>query len=253
MPCIEKRIHSGNATEIYKYNRIPCSNYSKSVKRNVTPEQMKKVNIRNAILKCERLIRCNFTKGDYHLVLTYSKKSWGVKGPTIELSKKEYNKFMRKLRDHYKKIDKDFKYIAVTEYESNRIHHHIILEKIDIAILQNFWLHNGNLHITPLYADKDYRQLAEYLVKETREKRENQEKHMFKKRWNSSKNLKKPIEEKPKKIKRGDLTTAPKEVIGMSKGYKKYRGYKLIEQQVGVHHITGYPYSYWKIIDYSRE
>ena len=253
MPCIEKRIHSGKVTEIYKFNKIPCSNYSKSTRRNVTPEQMKKVNIRNAILKCERLIRCNFKDGDYHLTFTYSKINWGQKGPTDKQAKKEYNKFMRKLRNHYKKIKKEFKYIAVTEYESNRIHHHIILEKIDVSILQEFWCVNGNVHITPLYADGDYKQLAEYLVKETREKRENPTIHMFKKRWNSSKNLKKPIEEEPKQIKRGDLTTAPKEVIGMSKGFKKYSGYKLLEQKVGVHEITGYPYSYWKVIDYSKK
>lgn len=255
MAFIEKRIYSGKIIEVIKYDKPVRYDYARSERKEVTPEQMEKVNELNSISKLERLFRCNFSMGDYHIVQTYSKEKWGTKGPTPEQAKKEYNKFMRKMRNHYKKLGKEFRYIAVTEYKANRIHHHIIIEKIDTDILQEFWKENGHINITQLYPDYDYRQLAKYLIKEKTKTNQHLIKNraFFGKRWNPSRNLKKPKEDKPKHIKRGDVLQPPKEVRGISKGFKKYQHCKLIDQHIGVHTITGMPYSYWKIIDYSRE
>ena len=57
---------------------------------------------------------------DYHLVLTYKKNN----RPTPEQAKKYLKNFIQNMRNAYRRLDEELKYILVTEYENKAIHHH---------------------------------------------------------------------------------------------------------------------------------
>ena len=103
------------------------------------------------------------------------------------------------MRYHYKKYEQELKYIQTTERENKRLHHHIIINGIDelpIQIIQDSIWKNGFARATPLESDGFYRDLANYLIKET-EKTFNTVERVFGKRYTSSRNLRlpEPVEE----------------------------------------------------------
>jgi len=109
VPYIKEVAVTGKVKEVCKkystrYGRkgIPrCENI------HVTPEDVKKVNMRNAETKLRRLINTNFGFNDIHLVLTYRKGE----RPIPEESKKYLAKFLRDLRVLYRKYGTELKYI----------------------------------------------------------------------------------------------------------------------------------------------
>lgn len=125
-----------------------------------TPEAVKKINMKNAIWKLCVLLNSNFRGGDLHLTLTYANE------PTPEEAKKKLDKFIKKLRQHHKKNNSQLKWIAATEYQNKRIHHHVVINKTDIDIINDLWQEGW---VTPKVMDRtgNYIKLAEYLIKET--------------------------------------------------------------------------------------
>lgn len=137
----------------------------KGERRAPSSEEVQKVNERNVIKKLRRLIKMNFSEGDYHLVLTYRRDE----RPTPEEAVKIINKFLTKLRKTYKSFGHQLKYILVTEYENKAIHHHLIINDIPGAAkkVRELWIY-GRPRFTVLDGG-DYGNLAAYLIKETRE------------------------------------------------------------------------------------
>ena len=70
---IKKSIFAGMTLEVEKTYTIKYKSkkVTKSANINPTPENMKKVNERNAAKKLRWQINTNFRSGDYHLILTY--------------------------------------------------------------------------------------------------------------------------------------------------------------------------------------
>jgi hypothetical protein len=186
MPYIKTTVDCGHMIEVYKYY---APNYSKKRSRGEkvkeATEAMKKVNLDHAARKLNWLISCNFGKGDLHVTLTY-----GGSEPDPKEAKTNLAKFHRAARAYFKKAGKEYKYIAVTEYQAKRIHHHVIMPGLPVEELQALWPH-GRPRITALDANGQYSQLAEYLIKET-ERTFRGEDAPSKKRWSASKNLKQP-------------------------------------------------------------
>lgn len=221
MKCYEKTITSGNIIEIERYFSTDGGKAPRLVRSNtVTLEQMQKINENNARNKLARLIKCNFTNEDIFLTLTYSNKC------NKEFAKKELTKFIRKVRNYRQQNNlPELKYITTSENEK-RMHHHIILNKIALDVLKAMWPH-GRIMLSSLQADAndEYIQLANYIIKETIGKAKDE--WAASKRWNCSRNLKKPIID-IKEINNFNVMRAPKEVIGIEKNIKKYRGFKVI-------------------------
>ena len=105
---------AGKTKEIEKSysSRYGRKGIGRSKNMNPTPDDVKRVNQRNAETRLRRLINCNFEKNDIHLVLTYKKDE----RPKPEEAKKILANFIRRIKRRYKKLGIEFKYIHVTEF-----------------------------------------------------------------------------------------------------------------------------------------
>ena len=200
MPYYEKRIYSGKVLEIERYYCTNGGRRPRSDRGKPTSEAQHKRNIINSKKKLTRLINTNFHQGDLYITLTYAIL------PTEEQAKRELEKFFRKLRDYRKKAGMgELKYISITEKDEKRVHHHLLVNSISMDVIEKLW-QLGRLTVSRLDPDFEYEWLARYLGKEEKPNS---------KRWNQSRNLKKP-KEKTKEIKRIVLKGEPTP----PKGYK---------------------------------
>lgn len=221
MPYIKQEIISGDVYEAYTtFSARYGTNGKRKSKNGKTTAKQKIINEKNAKRKVARLINTNFTKGDIFLTLTYE---YAVK---LDQAKKDLVNFLRRIKYFRKKNNlPDIKYIAVTESEGKRVHHHIIMTKLSLDVISDNWV-KGKAIIGRLYPDKDYTGIAKYITKEPAKE--------FAKRWTQSRNLDKPeVRTKQLKTGRGVL--------------KVPKGYKLMEQRLDYTEWTGY-YQYMRCI-----
>jgi len=153
-------------------------------KTNPTPEAVQKINLKNAIWKLCVLLNSYFVGGDYHLVLTYANE------PGKEEARKDVDKWIRNMRAYYKKQGKEFHWVAVTEYENKRIHHHIVCSRADVEVIEKYWS-KGWVNVKLLDDSGNYIKLAEYLIKET-DKTFREDDSPNKTRYRRSRNMKLP-------------------------------------------------------------
>lgn len=176
--CIPKGCRGSD----YKGYRVP-------VKKKTT-EEIAEANMRQAARKLARKINANFKPGDWHVVLTYRKKN----RPDSQMAHKTIKKLLDKLRDKYKKNGFALKYVLVTEYENKAIHHHMIINNVNDGeettsdYIRTLWKSNGNPKFVPLYDNGEYKQLADYLIKET-EKTFREKGSPVRQRYSCSRNL----------------------------------------------------------------
>ena len=202
----KKSVVAGKTMEVEKYLLLqhPEKGRQREAKAEKTSDAQQKVNERNAARKLRLLVNENFGEGDLHLILTYREEA-----PTPEQAKEILRKFMRRMRKLYDSRGEELRYIAVTEYLSARIHHHLIVGRMDVGEIRKLWEH-GFLRLSVLDDTGDYHALADYLIKETaRSFRESP----TKKRWTASRNLRRP-EEKVETIRRKRFREPPPEKIG---------------------------------------
>jgi hypothetical protein len=199
-----KYIYSGPVCEIEEIVsfRQPGETYTRRKgNQGLTPEQQQEFNEQNARKKLSRLINGNFAEEDLFITLTYACR------PKKGEPEKELKNYFRRLRDYRRKNAlPEIKWIAVTETgEKGREHHHLIMSGMSRDAATKLWK-LGRVLSSNLDGG-DYTGLAHYITKEKPEE--------HKRRWSSSRNLKKPIV-KYKKIKRID----PKRIIPTPKGYR---------------------------------
>lgn len=192
-------------------------------KSNLTSEKVRKNNDIIAERNLRRKINHNFGKDSAHYTLTY-----GNHAPTPSTAQKELKNFIRRLRTA---LGDNLKWVAVTEYNNHRIHHHIIINTCDVELVREKW---GKGWVRPsLFDDSgDYRRLANYLIKET-QKTFREEDCPTKRRYTCSRNLETPV------IKREPVSTAmlfddPKPIKGYYIDTDSIRRYE--------HPVTGLEY-----------
>lgn len=230
MPYIHKEYRAGKTIEVYKtYSARYGKNLPRSPNSNPTPEAVKKNNERLAEMKLRLLLNENFRAGDLFVTLTYSK------APDTAEAKKELARFIRAARAKYKAAGLEMKYISVTEYQSMRIHHHIVMNSIDPRILQDIWS-LGRVRPVQLYGI-DFAGLATYLIKETK-KTFRESDAPSRKRWNQSKNLR-PPKEIIKVVSAKRWATEP----------KARRGFMLLTDSI-VNDVSpfGIPYQHYRLV-----
>lgn len=157
-------------------------------KSNPTPDAVQKNNDRYALRTLTRLINMNFFPGDFHTTLTYATVV------SAEEAKHQLGLFIERMRREYKKQGKELYYIAVTEFKNHRIHHHIVMNYIDSKIIDKQWKH-GHIWLSTLDRSRNYKDLAEYLIKETQQTFR-EPGNSTKRRWKPSRNLKRPVVKK---------------------------------------------------------
>lgn len=195
-------VYAGDTAEVYKTQSY---RYGQKIQRGKnekpTSDAVTKINQDNAERKLRQIINENFRDGDYHIVLTYKKDL----RPETEEAEKELGLILRRLRTHLNKRGIELKYIAATEVGARgAIHHHLIVNReAGSAVAREFrrrvkvdgkweWARLGATHMTPLYTCGQYRELANYIIKQTSQflRREGGPGQ----RWRASKNLRKPRE-----------------------------------------------------------
>lgn len=171
------------------YNTVGVSSGDHTGKRatrkRITPEAARKYNDRLAARNLAMLIDNNFGPGDGWHTLTYAEP------PTRAEAEKELNNFLRRMKYRMGKAGTELKYIAVTEYENHRIHHHVLMNTDDSALVQKVW-GKGYARTTPVQDEETHRRLAEYMIKETQKTFRDPDSER-KQRCKKSRNLVKPV------------------------------------------------------------
>ena len=108
---------------VEKYQRrVYAKGEKRSERKAPTPEQKKKENDLQAKRLLARKLEANFGEDDYFVTLTYKGDA-----PNQEEAKRRLDKFIRGMREDYRKLGSELKYIVVTEWQGKRIHHHIVM------------------------------------------------------------------------------------------------------------------------------
>ena len=182
---MRKKITSGDMVEIEVYPIWKCKhNMSRSKQKNESKESQKKLNKKNSEKKVIRLINTNFEKDDLFITLTYEDGYL----PDEKTARKDIQNYIRRLKRYREKNGlPELKYIYSIGFENNpehskkiRIHHHIIINKMNRDEAENLW-GRGRADSKRLKPD-DFQLtgVAKYISNQGPE------------RWSASRNLKKP-------------------------------------------------------------
>ena len=156
--------------EFYFNGNYGAKGEKRSPRQTKTPDQVRAENQKNKEKRVRRLIKQNFSPGDYFTTLTFSDQYIGF--PISRVCKILQN-FLERIRRVYKKAGIPFKYIYRVELgaRKKRPHVHILMNRIDNLdrIIRQKWEH-GHIQIEPMDEDPDSpRKLAEYITKPTKE------------------------------------------------------------------------------------
>jgi hypothetical protein len=192
MPYIRRTVDCGRVKEIKKMftTRVHGKGGRRAVQTGATSERQQLINERRAEDELRWLLNTNFGRGDFHLVLHYYDKQI-----TLKRAEQTLKRFLRLLR---KALGRSFKYIAATETKRmTNVHHHIILERVDLQLCQDIWEQvvegQGNVSLKPLDSRGQHGKLAHYLMKETRSTMKRyKELGKRRNRFKKSRNLDKP-------------------------------------------------------------
>lgn len=191
MPYTKKVYRYKDVEEVERVHAGRIGKGGRREKRRLpTPEEMEKINERNAVIKLRRKIHANFEPGDLWLTLTYRQGCC----PTPEEARKKIRNYLERLRRAYRKAGAECKWILTTEYMNKRIHHHLILcdlpDGTGAKLAAGKW-NDGGVHCKFLYEDGQYENLAAYIVKET-QKHFREPGYQAKSRYTCSRNLIEP-------------------------------------------------------------
>lgn len=239
MPYLQRTVEAGDVLEVKKYYSARWGKRSsRGANIGHTPEEMARINERRAEERLRWLLNANFRGGDLHLTLTYDSL---YPAPAPERARHELEGFLRSARQLYRKHGKEMLYVTVTEYLAKRIHHHVILNRIDAAELWPIWEKaEGHGAMRTRYLDKSgqYAELAAYLIKETRRSFREPD-APYRRRWCASRNLVQPKIER-KVVPRDRWRETP----------PKRRGWRLDETRLikGVDEYSGAPFQEYTLM-----
>ncbi len=226
MPWYKKTIKAGDIleTEIYCSVRTRGKSVPRERRKAPTTEAQAKLNDINRKKHFRRKINANFRPYDIYATLTYAKEP-----EEIEKAIKNLSNFIKRINYSRKKRGLDnIRYIAVTEYQGKRIHHHVIMERMSMDEIIKQWNKTfgaGSAELQTLYAhDMDYSNLSDYLLKETRNRRG--------KHWTESRNLIQPTV---------NYTRASRQDKKAMRGARPYipKGYILTDEIRTANDLTG--------------
>lgn len=236
MPYVMETCIAGKTIEVDKHysSRVGRKGIRRGKNINPTPEDVHRVNEREAAKKLRRTLNENCGVGDAHTVLTYRRDE----RPTPQEARKDLEKFLRLARQYFREQGKELRYITVTEYKRARIHHHLVIPEIPAKVLYALWGH-GRPHVTPLDDSGNYAQLADYLIKETAATFRD-DSAPYHKRWNQSRNMRQP-----------KVTRRVVQASQWRKEPKPRAGYYIDKDSVraGTHETNGYEYQFYRMVE----
>jgi len=183
MRCVyrERKILCGDYLEVQIFP-VFKSQKGRSAKAKPTSEVQEKLNAKNAEFQITRTMHANFTRADVEAHLTYNDDTLP---DSPEQAQRDAWNFLRRVKRYRAKHGlPPLKYISVTEIgNGGRIHHHITMNGgIDRDVLEELW-GKGYANTKRLQFNRSgITGLAKYITKSP----------LFYKRWNASRNLRKP-------------------------------------------------------------
>lgn len=147
--------------EIYWQGKYGSKGEKRAKRRKATSQEQERVNQRRKEKKIERLIDANFYPNDLWVTLKYAQ---GTRKPYEEV-KKDFEKFIRRMRSDYKKRGEEFKFIYRIEIgPRGGAHIHILLNRIMWVelLVQKNWV-TDLVNLTP--CQDDLSGLAKYIAK----------------------------------------------------------------------------------------
>lgn len=203
---------AGKTKEIekyYDYRNNRGTGESRQKKSAITPEAKAMLNDKQAVKTLRRLMNENFNNDSWYLTMDCIKEK-DHDYATPEEMKDMLARFQRKCRSYWKKHGSDLKYVSVMAIGARSARHfHLVLSgcngvqyKEMREALQRIWdevyMTDGKrrsyIHLENLYGE-NYGDLAAYFVKQSNTTREAYGDKIGK-RWNSSRNLVKPVTKK---------------------------------------------------------
>lgn len=222
-----KTTKAGKRLEVDVYplwGRVDYTRANKALKE-VTPETMRRQNESNAKRRLIQLADANFDERDLHLTLTYEH------APCYSRCKKDVANYIKAIRRRRVKAGlPELKYIYVIEDDQEgtkkRIHAHMLISGgIDRAELEELW-GKGYANAYGLQPnERGLEGLARYMVKSQKNRR----------RWSSSKNLKKPqVRGSDCKLSNGKVKRIARNLPNEAKDIlsRAYPGYTFVECKV---------------------
>lgn len=173
MAYIEKEVEAGRTKEISRYYSIRSGIPEGTRRRKLspTPERIKRSNMRRRADRLRQLMNANFNDKEFwSMTLTYREEP-----ESIRQVRDDASDFVKRLRKCAKLFGVTLRFIYVIGAGPHRRHIHITLNALpDMAMLTGCWIH-GHVSMTKLYSDGQYRDLAEYYIKNAQETREQEE------------------------------------------------------------------------------
>lgn len=202
-----------------------------------TPEQIERQNQRLKEKRCRHKLRSNFDIRDYFVTVTYAVEN---RPSAMAEAKKDWNRFIQKVRRSYKKAGEEIRWIRNIEVGSRGAWHiHMVLNRIpDLdVILADAWPH-GTVHIQLMHQKGEFAELAAYLTKTPKTDSRLREAH-----YSTSRGLQVP---EPEHAIHNTWQITDK--IRVPKGW--YLDKTTLHE--GVNPITGYPYREYTLIRLQR-
>lgn len=238
---IKKTCQINDKVEVEKHydGRFGAPGMGRESKRNKTPEEMAKQNLWRRCRELRRILELNFKGGDWHVTLTCCKGE----RPTKEEAPRVIRKFRDKLRRAYKKQGWEMKSVITCEMgERGAVHWHMIINNVQneecstAELIRKLWV-KGRPYFSPLDDSRDYKLLAEYLIKETAKRIENGE-TVEKLSYMVTRNMIRPVE-RTEKINARSWKKEP----------SVPKGWVLVAESLvnGINKFTGLPYQHYTI------
>ena len=170
----------------YKYKgRYGAKGEKREKKKKATPDQIRRQNQWNREKRMRRLMKANFSPGDFWCTLKYPR---GTRKPVEEVMK-DFKNFRDRLKRRYKKYGEELKFIYRLEIGARGgIHIHFLVNRIKVnsgaappekppdtaLIIQEAWKPCGRVNYEPVYSEGLFENLACYMTKQPDEEVEEQ-------------------------------------------------------------------------------
>lgn len=218
MPYIERKTISGDLLEIERYFATRDGRkFARSGNMGESTVEQGEANRMKSAHRIRRLIYANFDGARADMFTTFNDPGAFDEAEAM----RNRRKLIDQLRKERKKAGLDaLKYIVITERQGVWHHHLIMNGGLRVDALTAAWNERGRIMVSTLNASDGYRGLAQYLTRDEKPKSrekgaDKQPRCKYARRWSTSRNLEKPIEQK-KPIKPPSMNQIPK----APKGYK---------------------------------
>lgn len=142
-------------------------------RKKATPEQVARQNQWKRERHIRHLLLMNFHQYDYFTTLTYRLDE---RPETLEEAKKDFRKFIARIRGHCRKTEQEFKWMVIGERgERGGLHFHFVMARIRDGdrVISSSWPHGGNA-TELLKKPETFGRLAHYLAKTGKLQKEKQ-------------------------------------------------------------------------------